>query len=159
MCLSVPDQCEEFKVHLQKLMDRYVVQFSRVQSDDIIYVIMLLFDQNKIPKAFVIPCQRNAIEELAKKIESMVVHVPTLFPFDITKVVPLNQNTTVYVGNKPIVLKELNVTNIDGSSSITRSGRVFHPDVGQKKVVEKVEKPLNRKDDVLNHEKGYLREP
>lgn len=61
------------------------------------------------------------------------------------------------MGNKPIVLKELNVTNIDGPSSITRSGRVFHPDVCQKKVVEKVEKPPNGKDDVLNHEKGHLR--
>lgn len=30
VCLSTPNQCEEFREYLQRLMDQHVVQFSRM---------------------------------------------------------------------------------------------------------------------------------
>lgn len=76
----------------------------------------------------------------------MVVHIPTQFPFDSTKVVLYNYHVIVYVGNKPIVLKETSVMNIAEPSSMTHSGRVFHPDVSRKKAVKKVVEPPKGKD-------------
>ncbi|KAI5419556.1 hypothetical protein KIW84_043644 [Lathyrus oleraceus] len=47
----------------------------------------------------------------------------------ITKAVPWNYEPVFYVGNEPVILKEPNVTNIAGVSGVTRSGRVFSPEV------------------------------
>ncbi|KAI5431114.1 hypothetical protein KIW84_035325 [Lathyrus oleraceus] len=82
-----------------------------------------------LPKPFVVPYQRNVDLEPVKKIEPMVIHVPAPFSFDSTKVIPWNYEPVVYVGNKPVILKEPDVTNIAGASGVTRSGRVFAPEV------------------------------
>ncbi|KAI5429963.1 hypothetical protein KIW84_034517 [Lathyrus oleraceus] len=59
----------------------------------------------------------------------MVIYVPAPFSFDSTKAVPWNSEPVVFVGNKPVILKEPDVTNIAGASGVTRSGRVFAPEV------------------------------
>ncbi|XP_050874946.1 uncharacterized protein LOC127078541 [Lathyrus oleraceus] len=129
VCSSNPDQCGEFKICLQRLMDQRVIQFTRAKIDEDVAVIVPIFDQERLPKPFVVPYQRNVDLEPVKKIEPMVIHVPAPFSFDSTKAVPWNYEPVVYVGNKPVILKEPDVTNIAGASGVTRSGRVFAPEV------------------------------
>ncbi|KAI5398775.1 hypothetical protein KIW84_064234 [Lathyrus oleraceus] len=126
---SNPDQGGEFKIYLQHLMDQRVIQFTRAKIDKDVAVIVPVFDQERLPKLFVVPYQRNVDLEPMKKIEPMVIYVPALFSFDSTKAVPWNYEPVVYVGNKPVILKEPEVTNIAGASGVTRSGRVFAPEV------------------------------
>ncbi|KAI5412109.1 hypothetical protein KIW84_056971 [Lathyrus oleraceus] len=59
--------------------------------------------------------------------DHIVFHVPAMFPFESTKHVPWNYNSTTYVGDKPIVL-ELTVTNIARIRGMTRSGILFYPE-------------------------------
>ncbi|KAI5407088.1 hypothetical protein KIW84_053370 [Lathyrus oleraceus] len=106
-----------------------VIQFTRAKIDKDIIVIVPVFDQERLPKPFVVPYQRNVDLEPVKKIEPMVIYVPAPFSFDSTKAVPWNYEPVVYVGNKPVILKEPGVTNIAGASGVTRSGRVFAPEV------------------------------
>ncbi|KAI5433302.1 hypothetical protein KIW84_020545 [Lathyrus oleraceus] len=61
-----------------------------------------------------------------KSEDHIVFHVPSLFPFENTKSVPWNYNSTIYVGDKPIVL-EPGVTNITRIGGMTQSGKVFAP--------------------------------
>ncbi|XP_050896639.1 uncharacterized protein LOC127103419 [Lathyrus oleraceus] len=129
VCSSNPDQCGEFKIYLQRLMDERVIQFTRAKIDEDVAVIVPVFDQERLPKPFVVPYQRNVDLEPLKKIEPMVIHVPAPFSFDNTKAVPWNYEPVVYVGNKPVILKEPDVTNIAGASGVTQSGRVFAPEV------------------------------
>ncbi|XP_050876136.1 uncharacterized protein LOC127079811 [Lathyrus oleraceus] len=129
VCSSNPDQCGEFKIYLQRLMDQRVIQFTRAKVDEDVAVIVLVFDQERLPKPFVVPYQRNVDLEPMKKIEPMVIYVPAPFSFDNTKAVSWNYEPVVYVGKKPVILKEPNVTNIAGASGVTRSGRVFAPEV------------------------------
>ncbi|KAI5402917.1 hypothetical protein KIW84_050493 [Lathyrus oleraceus] len=129
VCSSNPNQCGEFKIYLQRLMDQRVIQFIRAKIDEDVALIVPIFDQERLPKPFVVPYQRNVDLEPVKKIEPMVIHVPAPFLFDSTKVVPWNYELVVYVGNKPIILKEPDVTNIAGASGVTRSGWVFAPEV------------------------------
>ncbi|XP_050909836.1 uncharacterized protein LOC127123678 [Lathyrus oleraceus] len=129
VCSSNPDQCGEFKICLQRLMDQRVIQFTKAKIDEDVAVIVHVFDQERLPKPFVVPYQRNVNLEPMKKIEPMVIYVPTPFSIDSTKVVPWNYEHVVYVGNKPVILKEPDVTNIAGASGVTRSGRVFAPEV------------------------------
>ncbi|XP_050909131.1 uncharacterized protein LOC127122899 [Lathyrus oleraceus] len=129
MCSSNLDQCGEFKICLQCLMDQEVIQFTRAKINEDVVVIVPVFDQERLPKPFVVPYQRNIDLEPVKKIKPMVIYVPTPFLFDSTKAVPWNYEPVVYVGNKPVILKEPDVTNIAGASGVTRSGRVFAPKV------------------------------
>ncbi|XP_050919158.1 uncharacterized protein LOC127136663 [Lathyrus oleraceus] len=129
VCSSNPDQCGEFKIYLQRLMDQRVIQVTRAKIDEDVAVIVPVFDQERLPKPFVVPYQRNVDLEPVKKIEPMVIHVPAPFSFDSTKVVPWNYEPVVYVGNEPVILKEPDMTNIAGASGVTRSGRVFAPEV------------------------------
>ncbi|XP_050897515.1 uncharacterized protein LOC127104371 [Lathyrus oleraceus] len=110
VCSSNPDQCGEFKIYLQRLMDQRVIQFTRAKIDEDVAMIVPVFDQERLPKPFVVPYQRNVDLEPVKKIEPMVIYVPAPFSFDI-------------------ILKEPDVTNIAGASGVTRSGRVFAPEV------------------------------
>ncbi|KAI5381705.1 hypothetical protein KIW84_UN0507 [Lathyrus oleraceus] len=82
-----------------------------------------------LPKPLVVPYQRNVGLEPVNKIEPMVIYVPAPFSFDSTKAVPWNYEPVPYVGNKPVILKEPDVTNIAGANGVTRSGRVFAPEV------------------------------
>ncbi|XP_050874912.1 uncharacterized protein LOC127078508 [Lathyrus oleraceus] len=93
VCSSNPDQCGEFKICLQRLMDQQVIQFTRTKIDEDVAVIVPVFDQERLPKPFV------------------------------------NYEPVVYVGNKPVILKEPDVTNIARASGVAISGRVFAPEV------------------------------
>lgn len=62
-----------------------------------------------------------------KSEDPIVFHVPAPFPFESTKYVPWNYDSTSYVGDKPIVLEPV-ITNIAGIGGMTRSGRVFSPE-------------------------------
>ncbi|XP_050897628.1 uncharacterized protein LOC127104486 [Lathyrus oleraceus] len=146
VCSSNPDQCVEFKICLQRLMDQRVIQFTRAKIDEDVAVIVPVFDQERLPKPFVFPYQRNVDLEPVKKIEPMVIHVPAPFSFDSTKVVPWNYEPVVYVGNKPVILKEPDVTNIVGASGVTRSGRVFAPEVIPNKESAPIVEPMKGKE-------------
>ncbi|XP_050875214.1 uncharacterized protein LOC127078834 [Lathyrus oleraceus] len=114
---GVPDNCVR------------VIQFTRANINEDVAVIVPVFDQERLPKPFVVPYHRNVDLDPVKKIEPMVIYVPAPFSFDSTKAVPWNYESVVYVGNKPVILKEPDVTNIVGASGVTRSGRVFAPEV------------------------------
>lgn len=75
----------------------------------------------------------------------MVIYVPAPFSFDSTKAVPWNYDSTVYVGDKPMILKEPDVTNIVGASDVTQSGSIFAPEVIHGKASETTAKPTKRK--------------
>ncbi|XP_050877309.1 uncharacterized protein LOC127081066 [Lathyrus oleraceus] len=146
VCSSNPDQCGEFKICLQRLMDQRVIMFTRAKIDEDVVVIMLVFDQERLPKPFVVPYRRNVDLEPVKKIEPMIIYVPTPFSFDSTKAVPWNYEPIVYVVNKPVILKEQDVTNIAGASSVTRSGRVFAPEVIPNKESAPTVEPMKGKE-------------
>lgn len=59
-----------------------------------------------------------------KSEDPIVFHVAASFPFERTKSVPWNYNSTTYARDKLIVL-EPTITNIAGIGAITQSRRVF----------------------------------
>lgn len=100
-------------------MNQGLVQISHVKNDESI----------PTPEPLEIPYTLKEAQ-----VSPLVICVPTPFPFESTKVVPWNYNTTTYVGNKPMVL-ESDVTSIAGVRGMTRSGRVFAPEQPQEKSV------------------------
>ncbi|XP_050896552.1 uncharacterized protein LOC127103327 [Lathyrus oleraceus] len=116
-------------VHARLMEAELMNGFTREKIDEDVAVIVPVVDQERFPKPFVVPYQRNVDLEPVKNIEPMIIYVPAPFSFDSTKVVPWNYEPIVYVGNKPVILKEPDVTNMAGAIGVTRSGRVFAPEV------------------------------
>lgn len=129
VCSYNLDQCVEFKVYLQRLMDQRVIQFTRANIEEDVVMVVLVFDQKRLPKRILAPYQRSVNPTSVKKIGPMVIYVPSPLSFDSTKAVPWNYDPVVYVCDKLVILKEPNMANIAGASGVTRSGRVFASEV------------------------------
>lgn len=69
-------------------MDQHVIQFTKTMNDESASVIMHIFDNERPLKPLVIPYIRNTNPTPVRKIEPMVIRVPTPFSFDGTKVMP-----------------------------------------------------------------------
>jgi hypothetical protein len=72
------------------------------------------------------------IEVPCHKKEPLVIQIPAPFPYESTKAVPWNYSTSAYVQGKPVVIPEQGVTSIDGPGKITRTGRVYSPEISAK---------------------------
>lgn len=120
--------------------------FTRANIDENVDVIVHVFDQESLSKPIVVPYQRSANPAPVKKIEPMVIYAPDPFSFNSTKAIPWNYEPVVYVGNKPVIFKEPNVTNIARASGVTQSGMVFAPKVIPSKARVPVVEPTNGKD-------------
>ncbi|MCI32158.1 gag-protease polyprotein, partial [Trifolium medium] len=104
-------------------MDQGLVQigYSRADTD-----VSVLEPQDLAP--IEIPYPRRGLQIPAKQMDPIVFHVPAPFPFESTKRIPWNYQSTAYVGDQPLTSVEPNVTNIAGIGGMTRSGRVFAPE-------------------------------
>lgn len=74
------------------------------------------------------------------------IHIPIPFSFDSTKVVSSNYDAAIFKGNKPMILKMLDVTNIARTSGITWIGRIFSSEVSQNKAKETTVEPSKEKE-------------
>ncbi|KAI5394454.1 hypothetical protein KIW84_061215 [Lathyrus oleraceus] len=59
VCLFTPDQCDEFKAFLQCLMAQYVIQFIKTKNDESSFVIVPIFEKERLPRPLVVSCPRN----------------------------------------------------------------------------------------------------
>lgn len=150
ICWSNLDKCENMKRCLQQMMNQGLVQmgYSKKIED-----VSAIESHGYIP--FEIPYQRRGaqtsfqifvpmssqtlihipvpmlfqlpVQIAAKSEDPIIFYVLAPFPYTYTKFVPWNYATTVYVGEKPLVL-EPTITNIIGFGAMTQSGRAFAPE-------------------------------
>lgn len=70
---------------------------------------------------------KKQVEASVKKIQPIVFHVPSPFPYQNSKVVQWKYNATVLVVSVEIQFPKVEIVNIAGPRGMTRSGRVFAP--------------------------------
>lgn len=156
LCLSVQNECEELKRYLQELIDQGMVQIGHTKHDASVSIVETMFNKTKrILKPLKVPYKSNDAKSPVNMIDHMVICVPSPFPFTSTKVVPQIYNTTTYLGNKPVVITDPEITNIVGTRGMTCSGRVFTLEGFQKKRVETPVDPY--KDKEVYHSDGRAR--
>ncbi|XP_050919520.1 uncharacterized protein LOC127137069 [Lathyrus oleraceus] len=149
------ENCKVFKLRVQELIDQKILSFADVpnvgnnplpkhdssgvnaiesSTDDglikdvfklktLLTVVRARLMEAELMNGVHDNCARVIQFTRAKIDEDVAVIVP------VTKAVPWNYEPVFYVGNEPVILKEPNVTNIAGVSGVTRSGRVFSPEV------------------------------
>ncbi|XP_050875207.1 uncharacterized protein LOC127078828 [Lathyrus oleraceus] len=65
---------------------------------------------------------KKKVEAPPKRTQPIHFRVPTLFPYQDTKAVPWNYETTMYLGGKEICIPDTEIVNIAGTGGMTRSG-------------------------------------
>lgn len=153
LCLSVQNECKELKRYLQELIDQGLVQIGQTKHDASVSIVEPVFNNTKrIFKPLKVPYKSNNAKSPVNRIDHMVICVSSHFPFTSTKVVPWIYNTTTYLGNKPLVITDPEITNIVGTRGMTCSGRVFTLEGFQKKRVETPVDPYKEKE--VSHSGG-----
>ncbi|XP_050908975.1 uncharacterized protein LOC127122724 [Lathyrus oleraceus] len=92
VCESDPNDCEQLKGSVQELMDQGLIQFSKSQAAEEVAVI----------EPITIVYRKKKVEAPSRRIQRIHFRVPTLFLYQNTKAVPLNYETTTYLGGREI---------------------------------------------------------
>src|SRR3954469_11344148 len=158
-CAHLPNGCENLKIGIQKCMDRRIIMFERLPStDDLCEVFsngLRIEDVSVVSNIpLKIPTKAPFKISTARKVASVIIISPTPFPYSSDKAVPWSYDTNVYVhGVKQDTLTEeaMNFTtptvdNIVGTSKITRSGRIFSPEITPNVATNPVQVPVPNQD-------------
>ncbi|XP_050909226.1 uncharacterized protein LOC127123003 [Lathyrus oleraceus] len=131
-CAIQPKGCKVVRNDIQNLMNQGVLQISGPAMNEEVSVIEPVFN---IPEPLeVIYHRRDDVHP-----SPVVVRMPTPFPFESTKAVPWKYGITVVDGKdgepevaeskKSVENVDADITNIAGTSRMTRSGRIYTPNV------------------------------
>ncbi|XP_050920283.1 uncharacterized protein LOC127137919 [Lathyrus oleraceus] len=99
--------------------DCAVCEFDPDNCNELMGCVQELMDQGLIKK--------KKVEAPPKRIQPIHFRVPSLFPYQNTKAVHWNYETTAYLGGKEICIPDTEIFNIAEVGGMTRSGRVFAP--------------------------------
>ncbi|XP_050889365.1 uncharacterized protein LOC127094590 [Lathyrus oleraceus] len=86
-----------------------------------------LSEEVEVIEPITIVYRKKKVEAPPKRIQPIHFCVPSLFPYQNTKAVPWNYETTTYLGGKEIRIPDTEIVNIAGAGDMTRSSRVFSP--------------------------------
>ncbi|XP_050876611.1 uncharacterized protein LOC127080324 [Lathyrus oleraceus] len=117
VCKFDPDYCDRLKGCMQELMDQGLIRFSKSQVADEVAVI----------EPITIVYRKKKVEAPPRRIQPIHFRIPTPSPYQNTKAVPWNYETTTYLGGKEICIPDTKIVDITGTGGMTRSGRVFAP--------------------------------
>jgi hypothetical protein len=130
-CVVHPRGCKVVQNDIQNLMDQGVLQICGPTTNEEVSVIEPVFN---IPEPFEVTYHRRDVVHPSP----VVVCMPTPFPFESTKAVPWKYGITVVDGmvdgkpeatesKKDVENVDADITNIAGTSRMTRSGRIYTP--------------------------------
>jgi hypothetical protein len=140
ICSTNPANCQKMKKCLQELMNQGLVQIGYSKGCADVTVL-----ESQGPTPIEIPYENKEVQIPEKRVDPIVFHVPTPFPFESTKKVPWNYLPIVSVGGKPITNIEPAIVNIAGLGGITRSGRIFFSDQTSKSTAGLAVEPVKGK--------------
>lgn len=128
-------------------MDNRVILFEKTPTVDSSFERWGLEDVSVVTKAPVKITSKGPVKITTKpRVASLIITTPGPIPYSSNKAIPWNYGTDVYihgVKQEPITdeITEVNNPNIDnivGTSKVTRSGRVFSPEISANTVTAPV---------------------
>ncbi|XP_058774811.1 uncharacterized protein LOC131649084 [Vicia villosa] len=141
-CSSQSNGCVMLKTGIQRLMDNRTILFERMPYMENLYEDLaqnLKFeDLSVISKTLVRIPTKGPIRITAEpKVAPLIITKPGPIPYSSDKAVPWSCGNNVYIhgvkqealNDEPIKVPNPNVDNIVGTSKVTRSGRIFSPEI------------------------------
>lgn len=92
LCKTGPKRCEELKDCVQELMDQGILQFSRDK----------VLEEVSVIEPIEIVYRKKQVEVPIKKVQPIVLHVPSPFPYQNSKDLPWRYNAIVSVGGEEV---------------------------------------------------------
>ena len=139
-CSSLPIDCPLLKIGIQCLMDNQQILFEKTPVTPTLIndvsIITISTNISKVPK-------RPVKITSATNIVPLKITMPGPFPYVSDKSIPWNYGGEIYYhGVKQIEITEESsdeetneIGNITGTSKITRSGRIFSPEIAPPKAI------------------------
>ncbi|XP_017416451.2 uncharacterized protein LOC108327238 [Vigna angularis] len=118
------EECMEFKIFLQDLLDRNLMQVCRKVREEEVFAQIGGESDVTLPEPLVIHFTRTTPALVTEGNPSVVIRVPTPFPYKNEKAVPWRYGATALDEGE---YANPTVENISGIGGMTRSGRIFTP--------------------------------
>src|SRR3954464_12998735 len=154
-CSRQPNGCENLKMGIQKHMDRRIIMFERLPSMDMLGKVFangIRMEDVSVISSLPFKISTKAPFKLSAtlKVASVVIARPTPFPYSSDKAVPWGYDTNVYIHGvkqdpstkEDATLTTSAVSNIAGTSKITRSGRIFSPEISPNIAASPIQVPI-----------------
>ncbi|XP_058785835.1 uncharacterized protein LOC131660590 [Vicia villosa] len=144
-CKSQPEGCDDLKSMVQKLIDEGPLQFYRrlrgaKSKDGEVSVISIPYD-SVVPICIQVPIQIPVSIPYEEQPAALMITVPGPIPYESEKAIPWYYGSDVYYygtkeegepsKEKLVEASVANTDNFAGTGRITRSGRVFSPQLVQ----------------------------
>ncbi|XP_058762618.1 uncharacterized protein LOC131636006 [Vicia villosa] len=144
-CKSQPEGCDDLKGMVQKLIDEGPLQFYRrlrgaKSKDGEVSVISIPYDP-VVPICIQVPIQIPVSIPYEEQPAALMITVPGPIPYESEKAIPWHYGSDVYYygtkeegepsKEKLVEASVANTDNFTGTGRITRSGRVFSPQLVQ----------------------------
>ncbi|XP_058771946.1 uncharacterized protein LOC131645720 [Vicia villosa] len=141
-CSSQPNGCTRLKIGIQCLMDNRKIMFEKVPSveklcEDLAQNLKIE-DVSVISKTPIrIPTKAPIRITAEPKVAPLIITKPGPIPYSSDKAVPWSYGNDVYIhgvkqealNDEPVKVPSPDVDNIVGTSKVTRSGRIFSPEI------------------------------
>ncbi|XP_058775253.1 uncharacterized protein LOC131649509 [Vicia villosa] len=140
-CSSQSNGCVMLKTSIQRLMDNRTILFERMPSvenlcEDLAQNLKFE-DVSVISKTPVRIPTKGPIRITAEPKVPLIITKPGPIPYSSDKAVPRSNGNDVYIhgvkqealNDEPVKVPNPNIDNIVGTSKVTRSGRIFSPEI------------------------------
>ncbi|XP_058757559.1 uncharacterized protein LOC131630837 [Vicia villosa] len=141
-CSSQSNGCTRLKIGIQYLMDNRKIMFEKVPSveklcEDLAQNLKIE-DVSVISKTPIrIPTKAPIRITAEPRVAPLIITKPGPIPYSSDKAVPWSYGNEVYIhgvkqealNDKPVKISSPDIDNIVGTSKVTRSGRIFSPEI------------------------------
>ncbi|KAI5404630.1 hypothetical protein KIW84_051693 [Lathyrus oleraceus] len=127
-CVLRPNECLKLRNGIQRLMDDRTILFEKVPKVENPTEEISVIARSKVPVK--ITATRAPVKITAEpKVAPLIITAPGPVPYSSSKAIPWNYGGDVYIHGVKQVGNSANPNDIVGTSKVTRSGRIFSPEI------------------------------
>ena len=142
LCVLRPNDCLKLKNGIQRLMDDRTILFERVPKVDNSIEEVSVIARSKAPVK--ITATRVPVKITAEpKVAPLIITAPGPVPYSSSKAIPWNYGGDVYIHGIKQVGSSANPNDIVGTSKVTRSGRIYSPEISPPAPEIRGKRPVN----------------
>jgi hypothetical protein len=141
-CILRPNECLKLRNGIQRLMDDRTILFEKVPKVENPTEEISVIARSKVPVK--ITATRAPVKiTVEPRVAPLIITAPGPIPYSSSKAIPWNYGGDVYVHGVKQIDNSTNPNGIVGTSKITRSGRIFSPEISPPVLETRGKEPVN----------------
>ncbi|KAI5400154.1 hypothetical protein KIW84_065178 [Lathyrus oleraceus] len=128
LCILRPKDCLKLRNGIQRLIDDRTILFERIPKAENTVEEISVIARSKVPVKII--ATRVPVKiTVGPKVAPLIITAPGPVPYSSSKAIPWNYGGDVYIHGIKQVGNSANPNDIVGTSKVTRSGRIFSPEI------------------------------